>query len=483
MNDTLINSTYRISLAILFSLVSAKTSIAADTNAVWDGSFLNSWSDTTRWTPEELPNNGATTYDVEITQGNVIQDVIGGVTINNLNLTDAFLSGAEPVEIVGDPADALATSTWAAVTQNSEIRNIAGLRIGPDATLELLGSGPKNLGDPSNLAASASLLIEGTANLLGSGALNAIGGGATIETSPSGVLNLLSDADFGSIGPTATLKNVGSLTKMASTGLTRLNQQWTVENSGSIELASGILELQGNFYHEGALALTGGSLVLSGDTAGAGNFDGSGTVTIDGTLSPGDASIPQSIAENTFGGDVSLGENARVNINLAGSATGEFDVLSIAGTLDLDGDIVVTLPSGADEESNYIPASTDSFVIVTATAGITGTLDNLVMPTSAPEGFRWASMLDSTSITLFFETEGLPGDFNEDGTVDAADYTVWRDGLGSDYTADDYNVWRANFGSSLTVGQSTASVTSVPEPMTWTMSVLGLCIFLRLRRE
>ena len=37
----------------------------------------------------------------------------------------------------------------------------------------------------------------------------------------------------------------------------------------------------------------------------------------------------------------------------------------------------------------------------------------------------------------------LPGDFNHNGTVDAADYVVWRNGLGTTYTQDHYNVWRS----------------------------------------
>ena len=46
----------------------------------------------------------------------------------------------------------------------------------------------------------------------------------------------------------------------------------------------------------------------------------------------------------------------------------------------------------------------------------------------------------------------LSGDFNFDGAVDAADYTVWRDGLGITFTAGDYSTWTGNFGAS----QSTA---------------------------
>jgi len=48
-----------------------------------------------------------------------------------------------------------------------------------------------------------------------------------------------------------------------------------------------------------------------------------------------------------------------------------------------------------------------------------------------------------------FGMAALAGDFNADGTVDAADYSRWRDGLGTIYTQDDYNDWKTNFGQSL----------------------------------
>jgi hypothetical protein len=40
----------------------------------------------------------------------------------------------------------------------------------------------------------------------------------------------------------------------------------------------------------------------------------------------------------------------------------------------------------------------------------------------------------------------VPGDFSGDRRVDAADYVVWRDGLGTTYSQADYDVWKANFG-------------------------------------
>ena len=57
----------------------------------------------------------------------------------------------------------------------------------------------------------------------------------------------------------------------------------------------------------------------------------------------------------------------------------------------------------------------------------------------------------------------LPGDFNFDGVVDAADYVLWRKGNG---TQTDYNTWLANFGRTFSGSLVAAGVTTtyVPEP-------------------
>jgi hypothetical protein len=53
-------------------------------------------------------------------------------------------------------------------------------------------------------------------------------------------------------------------------------------------------------------------------------------------------------------------------------------------------------------------------------------------------------------------TAVIPGDFNHDGTVDTADYVVWRKNPGGIYTQNDYVDWRANFGATLGVGSGAA---------------------------
>jgi hypothetical protein len=72
-----------------------------------------------------------------------------------------------------------------------------------------------------------------------------------------------------------------------------------------------------------------------------------------------------------------------------------------------------------------------------------------------------------------------PGDLNQDGTVDAADYVVWRK---TDGTQTGYDAWRANFGTSLLAGSGAAipsaeSLPAVPEPTTFviaSMSVIAI---------
>lgn len=86
------------------------------------------------------------------------------------------------------------------------------------------------------------------------------------------------------------------------------------------------------------------------------------------------------------------------------------------------------------------------------------------------------------------------GDYNFDGTVDSADYVVWRDTLGSELLleadgdgsgvvdAADYQLWRDNFGA--TSGSLSAGGSAAPEPAAAALAGLGLtgCLTRRRRR-
>jgi hypothetical protein len=82
----------------------------------------------------------------------------------------------------------------------------------------------------------------------------------------------------------------------------------------------------------------------------------------------------------------------------------------------------------------------------------------------------------------------VDGDYNADGVVNAADYTVWRDALGQiitlpnenatpgSVTQEDYAVWASNYGSSAGV----AIAVSVPEP---SAALLTLALLAALSRR
>ncbi|WP_425400164.1 hypothetical protein [Aeoliella sp.] len=86
----------------------------------------------------------------------------------------------------------------------------------------------------------------------------------------------------------------------------------------------------------------------------------------------------------------------------------------------------------------------------------------------------------------------LFGDYNGDSVVNLADYTVWRNNLGSDSLTNedpsqspgvvdgaDYLVWKNNFGQSLNpVDAITSATASIPEPCT--LAVAGLAVGLLL---
>ena len=104
-----------------------------------------------------------------------------------------------------------------------------------------------------------------------------------------------------------------------------------------------------------------------------------------------------------------------------------------------------------------------------------------------PTGFQlYINKTGSAShpLTVYFDNirvgitpEAVPGDYNANGTVDAADYTIWRDNLGltggataaeGDGTGDgnvmddDYTFWKERFGN--IAGSGALSAVGVPEP-------------------
>ena len=77
----------------------------------------------------------------------------------------------------------------------------------------------------------------------------------------------------------------------------------------------------------------------------------------------------------------------------------------------------------------------------------------------------------------------LVGDYNSDGTVNAADFTIWRDHLNQNFqlaneggitpgvvNQADYNFWKSRFGATTGAGSASLSA-AVPEPAAWIVAM------------
>jgi hypothetical protein len=77
------------------------------------------------------------------------------------------------------------------------------------------------------------------------------------------------------------------------------------------------------------------------------------------------------------------------------------------------------------------------------------------------------------SVEMHLSREGLRGDFNKDGFVDAADWVMVQKQLGTYYTLGALQDWRIHFGNSLA---GSGQDTNVPEPAAWALVfVAALC--------
>jgi hypothetical protein len=97
-----------------------------------------------------------------------------------------------------------------------------------------------------------------------------------------------------------------------------------------------------------------------------------------------------------------------------------------------------------------------------------------------PFGDDFLQNFAGLSEVQFFATVALAGDYNNNGAVNADDYTVWRNSFGSTTNLDadgnnngvidaaDYVVWRKNVGNTPAAGQATA----IPEPGTMSLCLL-----------
>lgn len=265
-------------------------------------------------------------------------------------------------------------------------------------------------------------------------------------------------------------------------------------NTAQLDISNGWLRVSnavvigGTPTSSATLNLSGGALItplLSKGNAGQFNFTGgvlhADVVAFDLTNNGGAISPGQSPGNTTINGQLQINSGV-LEIDLA--APTSFDTVTATLSALLGGDLQVRLANG------FLPGKDDTFEIVTGQT-ISGTFANLSASNRVQIEGTSASLLVTIStshVTLSSFLTNVPGDYNNDGIVDASDYVVWRKSLANNTPLDnetaslgvvdqaDVDAWRANYGA--TMGQNNLSLFVVPEPSTHLFALVGAIAWL-----
>ena len=240
----------------------------------------------------------------------------------------------------------------------------------------------------------------------------------------------------------------------------------------------------------GTVTVVEGSDLLSNYALIADSSGSTGRVAVDGVGSTWTIDHYLDVGENGSGTLTIIGGGmvsvaGRLFIAPSGDAGDSFVNMKSGGVLALAGDAddslvqFLDLVSGTDAIRYWDKSLADWALITAATYGDDYTLSYLT-----------SGKLNGYTLLTVGTLPRLPGDYNGNGTVDAADYSVWRDHLGQTFTlpnedpgttpgqvtAEDYEFWKSHFGQTAGSGSglpSAASQSVVPEPSTVMLLILA----------
>jgi hypothetical protein len=284
---------------------------------------------------------------------------------------------------------------------------------------------------------------------------------------------------------------------LSGTGTVDLNGVNTTLNiGGTVTLTNeaghaieGVGIIQGNLINEGSVLgdTSGSPMRVTGHLSGTGDLK---NVRISGTHAPGNSGP----ATANVSGLYEITAGGKFEMEVGGTTFGsDYDYVDVLGSAQLAGTLEVTLING------YTPAPNTGIPVVLTTGGRNGMFTNELLP-DLYGGLYYELEYSSNQVALV--VEGILGDYNKNGEVDAADYTLWRDTLGSttDMRANgdntgasmnvideaDFQLWRANFGmlapgAGAGSAEASPSQAAVPEPTSLVLSFMAVALLFLTR--
>jgi T5SS/PEP-CTERM-associated repeat protein len=310
-----------------------------------------------------------------------------------------------------------------------------------------------------------------TVGRLGNGMLNIVDGGRVVCTTAK----LETSQNPGAAPGTVTIAGAGSIFEVndrldvafrlgSGPGTLRVQSGGTVLAAQGVRIGfRGLVQLEGGTLHTPSIIFSDAEASATrfqwtSGTLHAGSFLGD-LVNVGGVLAPG-----ASAGSTTVDGDYQHLAAATLQIEIGGIApVTQYDIVNVIGEALLEGNLQLDLLNG------FIPAAADVFTIVGTGGGLTGSFANVAngqrLATSNGVGsfvvnYGAGSVLDPLKVMLSGFRSGIPGDFDEDGDVDGADFLIWqRGGSPAPNSPTDLAVWRSNFGA-----PQVAVSAAVPEP-------------------
>ena len=345
-----------------FAIASGNRTLAGDDALAGDGTLIKS---------------GAGTLEIDGANGNLVGSVVlnggtlllgNGNAVGSAGITSggsgAGLGYADGITLA-NTVTLNASTTWLEVaggsaTQSGDITETGGAR-----SLETLGAGTLVLtgtaGHTGGTAISAGTLQLGAAERLADSGAVTVAGGATFDLAGF-------DETIGNLSGGGTVNlGAGSL-NFAGAGSGAFSG--TVTGTGSLTLGGdGTQVFSGTAGHTGGTTVTGGTLIVNGalgdvTVAGGGTLGGTGTL---GTLIANGWVAPGNSIGTLSSGPVTFNPGSVLAAEIA--PDGSADLLDVTGTATINGGSVEVAP----QAGSY--ANGQQFLLVRATAGVTGTFD------------------------------------------------------------------------------------------------------------